>query len=78
MVTFQLFVLECYKTQEKLQKMISEINEDLLIKREISTNIVEEPMIKSEVNITYFINFFMPSTCILNNVQSVKNNYITN
>lgn len=51
MVTFQLFVLECYKVQETLQKMCVEKNEELLVKHENSTIQIDEhvPVIKSEV-----------------------------
>lgn len=53
---FQLFVLECYKVQETLQKMCGEKNEDLQIKCEISTNIIEDSVIKSEVNLFQFLS----------------------
>lgn len=56
MVMFQLFVLECYKVQETLQKMCGEKNEDLQIKCEISTNIIEDSVIKSEVNLFQFLS----------------------
>ncbi|KOB79374.1 putative zinc finger protein [Operophtera brumata] len=48
MVMFQLFVLECYKVQETLQKTC-EVKDDLQIKHEISTNIIGDPVIKSEI-----------------------------
>lgn len=51
MVTFQLFVLECYKTQDTLRKLYKDVEtySDVRIKTENSAYGFNIPHIKSEV-----------------------------
>lgn len=61
MVTFELFLRECYKVQEILQKTLRENHELLLIQTEFSKNVEEVPIVKSEVSFSclfYYLLFF--------------------